>query len=53
LNIFHRIYSLFQENVTVTICPGPLVHSMGKMFWRNDNGEEGFIVPSLVPPEYW
>jgi hypothetical protein len=22
---------------------------MGKMSWRNDNGEEGFIAASLVP----
>jgi hypothetical protein len=27
--------------VTIIICPGPLVHSMGKMSWRNGNGEEG------------
>jgi hypothetical protein len=29
--------------VTIIICPGPLVHSMGKMSWRNGNGEEGLI----------
>jgi hypothetical protein len=35
--------------VTVIICPGPLVHSMGKMSWRNVNGEEGLISSDSEP----
>jgi hypothetical protein len=34
--------------LTITICPGPLVHSMGKMTWRNDNGEDYLIWASPV-----
>jgi len=33
---------------TITICPGPLVHSMGKMSWRNDNGEAGLVFTTSV-----
>ena len=35
--------------VTVIICPGPLVHRMGKMSWRNDHGEEGPVFANLCP----
>jgi len=36
------------RTVTITICPGPLVHSMDRMSWRNDNGEEGLIFTPLL-----
>jgi len=35
---------------TITICPGHLVHRMGKLSWRNDNGEEFLILASLSSP---
>jgi hypothetical protein len=38
------IFTPFLDAFTITICPGPLVHRMGKMSWRNDNGEEGLIL---------
>jgi len=34
------IHGEAMHTVTITICPGPLVHSMDRMSWRNDNGEE-------------
>jgi hypothetical protein len=37
--------------LTVLICPGSLVHSMGKITWRNDNGEECFFTASLDPAD--
>jgi len=43
---FFRISS-HALHVTITICPGPLVHRMGKMSWRNDNGEEGLSIANL------
>jgi hypothetical protein len=32
---------------TIIICPGPLVHSMNKMSWRNDYGGEGMVRPAF------
>jgi hypothetical protein len=34
---------------TIIICPGPLVHRMDKMSWRNDYGGEGLILAKLCP----
>jgi hypothetical protein len=38
---FSRLSSHIRHNFTVTICPGPFGHSMAKMSWRNDNGDDG------------
>jgi hypothetical protein len=45
--IFSRNSSHSSSDVTITICPGPLVHRMGKVTWRNDNGEKS-LTPTSV-----
>jgi hypothetical protein len=45
--ILNHIFSRMSSHVwsghalTITICPGHLVHRKGKMSWRNDNGDGG------------